>query len=79
MLTDWRDRAACRDADTDLFFPSSYGRPEDAETAGAKTFCRRCDVRFECLEYALAARIHDGIFGGFTARERLRIGRRRSA
>jgi WhiB family redox-sensing transcriptional regulator len=47
----------------------------------AKEICDECDVRVACLEYALAMRERDGVWGGATERERRRIirQRRRSA
>ncbi len=36
-----------------------------------------CPVREACLEYALTTREKDGVWGGYTARERRRIIRRR--
>ena len=35
--------------------------------------CAACPVRAQCLEYALAHRIDDGIWGGSSERERRRI------
>lgn len=60
----WRENAACRDEDTELFFGW------DAEEA--KAICRSCAVRFQCLQYAVDRRITEGVFGGFTALERSR-------
>jgi WhiB family redox-sensing transcriptional regulator len=44
---------------------------EDAEEA--KAVCASCTVRQACLEYALAAREREGVWGGLTERERRRI------
>jgi WhiB family transcriptional regulator, redox-sensing transcriptional regulator len=72
----WRQRAACRGVDPDIFYPVSE---EDAEEA--KVICEACAVRETCLEYALAHRERDGVWGGATERERRRMlrQRRRSA
>jgi WhiB family redox-sensing transcriptional regulator len=72
----WRQRAACRGVDPDIFYPVT---DEDAEDA--KAICEGCDVRQPCLEWALGQREHDGVWGGATERERRRIirQRRRSA
>src|SRR5438270_4777966 len=70
----WRDQAACRGLDVDAFFPD-----DDAGTAEAKAVCARCPVRTACLEFALAARQDDGVWGGLTAAERKRLRRRRRA
>ena len=61
----WRELAACRGADLNLFFP------ERGETAGpARQVCAACPVRQACLDYAITNRITHGIWGGLTERER---------
>ena len=72
----WKQGAACKGVDADIFYPAS-----DEEADDAKIVCRSCEVREMCLEYALAYRERDGIWGGATERERRRIirQRRRSA
>ena len=61
----WREQAACRDTDLDVFFP------ERGESAGpARQVCARCPVRQPCLDYAISNRIAYGIWGGLTGRER---------
>lgn len=67
---DWRERAACRDADPELFFPVSDVGPGARQTAQAKEICARCPVQTQCLTFALRNGLDDGIFGGTTARER---------
>jgi len=48
-MTDWTERAACRDWPTpDDFFPV-----RGAPTAAIKSLCAACDVRFDCLEWAI--------------------------
>lgn len=68
----WRQRAACRGVDPDIFYPAS-----DEEVEAAKAICTVCPVREPCLEYALANRERDGVWGGATERERRRIIRQR--
>lgn len=77
----WRDRAACKGA-LDLFFPDgcnldamrSYparvGAGLRAEVAAAKSVCRGCPVRAECLDLALTERHWFGVFGGMDPVER---------
>ncbi|MGQ0521405.1 MAG: WhiB family transcriptional regulator [Actinomycetota bacterium] len=72
MNLSWRQRAACRGVDPDVFYPST-----DEEAEEAKSICRVCPVRESCLEYALANRERDGVWGGATERERRRIVRQR--
>ena len=50
---DWRDRAACRDVDPDLFFPIGTSGPVLLQTDKAKQVCRTCVVRRPCLRWAL--------------------------
>ena len=69
---DWKERAACRDLDTSLFFPES-----ESDADEAKKVCATCPVREACLEFALVTRQNDGIWGGLTETERRRIRRRR--
>lgn len=72
---DWRDRAACRNnVDPELFFPIGMNAGSCAQTAQAKAVCKRCPVQQECLEWALANGC-DGIWGGKTETERVRIRR----
>jgi WhiB family transcriptional regulator, redox-sensing transcriptional regulator len=61
----WRDRAACRGTDLDLFFP---GRGESAEPA--RRVCAVCPVRQPCLDYAISHGITHGIWGGLAERDR---------
>jgi WhiB family transcriptional regulator, redox-sensing transcriptional regulator len=61
----WRELAACRGTDLDVFFP------ERGESAGpARQVCAACPVREPCLDYAISNRISHGIWGGLTERER---------
>ena len=61
----WRDRAACRGVDLEVFFP---GRGEPAEPA--RQICARCPVRQQCLDYAIGHGIVHGIWGGLVERDR---------
>lgn len=72
MNLSWRQHAACRGIDPNIFYPVS---DDDAEEA--KGICAACPVRQACLEYALANRERDGVWGGATERERRRIVRQR--
>lgn len=67
---DWRDRAACRDVHPELFFPVSEAVPGGMQVRQAKAVCARCPVRQECFEYAIAAGVDHGVFGGATPNER---------
>lgn len=64
----WTAEAACLEVDPDAFFPE-LGEPNRA----AKRICGGCDVRQQCLEYALKNREPYGIWGGLATRERHEI------
>ena len=72
MSPSWRQNAACWGVDPDIFYPAAE---EEAEVA--KAICAQCPVRQTCLEYALAHRERDGVWGGATEKERRRILRQR--
>ncbi|HEV3382397.1 MAG TPA: WhiB family transcriptional regulator [Trebonia sp.] len=68
--TDWRESAACRSAEPELFFPASCEGQPTTETERAKAVCARCPVRRECLQFALATRQAYGVWGGMSEEER---------
>jgi WhiB family transcriptional regulator, redox-sensing transcriptional regulator len=72
---DWRDDAACRHADPDLFFPVGLAGPALEQVDEAKRICRACPVRNQCLEWALDLDAVSGIWGGSTEDERLAMRR----
>jgi WhiB family redox-sensing transcriptional regulator len=69
----WQENANCMGVDPDLFFPE-----RGASTREAKAVCAGCEVRVECLEYALANGEKFGIWGGLSERERRRLRRQRA-
>jgi len=74
MIQPWRSKAACRGLDPSIFYPD----PDlDDDALPAKAVCDECLVRESCLEFALASREKDGVWGGCTERERRRIIRQR--
>jgi WhiB family redox-sensing transcriptional regulator len=66
----WQDRALCAQTDPEAFFPEKGG-----STREAKKICLGCEVRSECLDYALAHDERFGIWGGLSERERRRLKR----
>jgi hypothetical protein len=50
---DWRHHSACLDEDPELFFPIGSTGPAISQVEEAKVVCRRCDVREQCLTWAL--------------------------
>jgi WhiB family transcriptional regulator, redox-sensing transcriptional regulator len=81
---DWRTRAACRETDRsgrpvnppELWFPIGETGSALLQQEEAKAICRRCWAMDHCLQYALEARIEDGVWGGLSENERRRIKRR---
>lgn len=67
----WQERALCAQTDPEAFFPEKGG-----STREAKKVCGACDVRSECLDYALANDERFGIWGGLSERERRKLKRR---
>jgi len=69
----WSSRAACRGYRTNVFVPppttESPDRRLQRETE-AKRVCEQCQVRADCLAYALHVREPLGIWGGLTESER---------
>jgi len=70
-LLSWQERALCAQTDPEAFFPEKGG-----STREAKKVCVTCEVRVECLEYALANDERFGIWGGLSERERRKLKRR---
>lgn len=67
----WQERALCAQIDPELFFPEKGG-----STKEAKRICSRCEVKPECLTYALNHDERFGIYGGMSERERRLLKRR---
>src|SRR5262245_42341544 len=61
---------SCAQTDPEAFFPEKGG-----STREAKRVCWSCEVRAECLQYALDNDERFGIWGGFSERERRRLKR----
>jgi WhiB family redox-sensing transcriptional regulator len=70
----WRDAALCAQTDPESFFPEKGG-----STREPKRVCWACEVRAECLEYALDHDEKFGIWGGMSERERRRLKRASAA
>ena len=66
----WQELALCAQTDPEAFFPEKGG-----STREAKRVCQSCEVRQECLEYALGNDERFGIWGGLSERERRRLKR----
>jgi WhiB family transcriptional regulator, redox-sensing transcriptional regulator len=70
VLLSWQDKALCAQTDPEAFFPEKGG-----STREAKRICVSCEVKQECLEYALMQDERFGIWGGLSERERRRLKR----
>lgn len=69
--TTWQEYGLCREVDPDLFFP------ESGTAARARAVCLACEVRVDCLEYAVT-RGEVGVWGGTTDDQRRAIRRIRT-
>jgi WhiB family redox-sensing transcriptional regulator len=67
----WQADALCAQTDPEAFFPEKGGSTRDA-----KRICAGCDVKAQCLEYALANDERFGIWGGLSERERRKLKKR---
>jgi WhiB family redox-sensing transcriptional regulator len=67
----WQERSLCAQTDPEAFFPEKGG-----STREAKKVCVGCEVRQQCLEYALANDERFGIWGGLSERERRKLKKR---
>ena len=78
----WQTRAACRDADPELFFApgDDYAVPAAAaQVAVARAVCHGCPVRFECLTWVVESGEDFGLWAATTPDERRAIRRNRFA
>ncbi len=72
----WQAKAACRGPQADVFFPPSRVERKDERLVrerSAKSICRMCTVRTDCLDYALRIREPHGIWGGLNEAERKQV------
>jgi WhiB family transcriptional regulator, redox-sensing transcriptional regulator len=68
---EWQERGLCAQTDPESFFPEKGG-----STREAKRTCMACEVRVQCLDYALTNGERFGIWGGLSERERRRVKKR---
>lgn len=67
----WQADSLCAQTDPEAFFPEKGGSTRDA-----KKICASCDVRAQCLDYALQNDERFGIWGGLSERERRKLRKR---
>ena len=75
--TDWRSLGACRQEDPELFFPVAQAGPGLVQLNKARAICARCEVRAECLSFALETGQDHGVWGGKSEDERRALRRAR--
>ncbi len=68
QTTDWRENSLCAQTDPEAFHPEKGG-----STREAKKVCMSCEVREECLHWALDNNERYGIWGGLSERERRKL------
>lgn len=73
LSTAWKAAGECRSVPPHLFFPE-----RGESTKDAKAICARCQVRVECLEFAIENCEKFGIWGGTSEKERRVIRRNRA-
>lgn len=70
----WQFKAACRGEDAAMFFAPNYfekrHEKEAREQRARDAYCNRCEVREQCLEYALRIREPHGMWGGMNEAQR---------
>ncbi|MEF2977776.1 WhiB family transcriptional regulator [Subtercola sp. YIM 133946] len=64
----WQSDSLCAQTDPEAFFPEKGGSTRDA-----KRICQTCEVKAQCLEYALQNDERFGIWGGLSERERRKL------
>ena len=65
---DWTELAVCAQVDPEMFFPEKGGATKEA-----KRLCFTCEVRKQCLDYAMANEERFGVWGGHSERERRKM------
>jgi WhiB family redox-sensing transcriptional regulator len=66
----WQRYAACRGAGTSMHFPN-----QGAGIGDARAVCAGCEVRRECLDYAVADPSLQGVWAGTSDRDRRKMRR----
>ena len=67
----WQADSLCAQTDPEAFFPEKGGSTRDA-----KRICTTCEVKVQCLDYALKNDERFGIWGGLSERERRKLRKR---
>jgi WhiB family redox-sensing transcriptional regulator len=83
VIGDWQELAECRGADASVWYPMWMESGDDGTIGApisiyneAKAVCSHCEVRPQCLDYAMETKERYGCWGGLAPIERLRIERK---
>ncbi len=79
---DWRDRAACRSEDPELFFPIGTSDRSSLQLQRAMAVCLTCPVQNACLQWVLHGEPigqEAGVYGGRDGAERRALKRKARA
>lgn len=71
----WPRWAACLTEDPELFFPAGATGAALEQIEQAKTVCRSCPVKQQCLQWALDNHQDHGVWGGLSEEERRNLRR----
>lgn len=74
---EWMKKARCRETDPEIFYPEQGSGHYIATQA--KRICNSCEVKVECLQYALDNNEAHGIWGGLNEKSRRQYKRKRVA
>lgn len=66
----WPQQGLCVGDDPEKWFPV-HGK--DPNLAASRMICAACPVKLQCLEFALETQSDDGVFGGLSGAERVRL------
>jgi WhiB family redox-sensing transcriptional regulator len=70
----WQDDALCAQVSQEMFFPEKGGSTRDA-----KRICTTCEVKAQCLDYALQNNERFCIWGGLSERQRRALSKGQAA
>jgi len=71
-MNDWWSRAACLGQYPELWFPAG-DKETGTQYIEARAICNTCDVKADCLQWALDNDIRYGLWGGQSAYQRDQI------
>jgi WhiB family redox-sensing transcriptional regulator len=66
----WRNQAACRQTEVDMFFPAGVTGVAEQQIRAAKAVCGACPVKEPCLAFAIRTNQEYGVWGGTSEEER---------